>query len=216
MILGVVGFIGSGKGSVGDILHTYFGFEKQAFANTLKDAVSVIFGWDRNLLEGDTKESREFRDQEDPWWKSRIPGMTPRRALQLMGTEAGRNVFDNDLWLYALERQLDLSKDYIITDVRFPNEISFVRDLGGKIVRVQRGQNPPWYDYAVEWNTRGFPVDAIEYTFHNPQVMDKYPGIHYSEFAWIGQKVDAVIDNDGNFEDLREKVKELVDKFLVS
>ena len=64
MIIGVVGFIGSGKGTVGDLLKTEFGFHSISFASHLKDVASLLFGWDRNLLEGDTDESRSFRERQ--------------------------------------------------------------------------------------------------------------------------------------------------------
>ncbi len=61
MIVGLVGFIGSGKGTVGDILEQK-GFIKDSFAKPLKDACSVMFGWPREMLEGDTEVSRKWRD----------------------------------------------------------------------------------------------------------------------------------------------------------
>ena len=54
MIVGLVGFIGAGKGTVADLLVERHNFIKESFANSVKDAVSVVFGWDRALLEGDT------------------------------------------------------------------------------------------------------------------------------------------------------------------
>jgi hypothetical protein len=211
----VLGFIGSGKGTCGDILESDFSFKKDAFANPLKDAVAAIFGWDRDLLEGDTAESRIWRETIDPWWEKRVPGMTPRYALQLMGTEAGRNIFDSDIWLYSMERRMFSGNNYVITDVRFPNEMSFIRSLGGKIVRVKRGPEPLWYDYAAEWNFKISKIkDANDYMFHNPQIMDKYPGIHYSEFAWVGHSMDYVIENEGTIEELKLKVFEMVDNYI--
>jgi hypothetical protein len=64
MVIGLVGFLGSGKGTVADTLKLY-NFIPESFSNPLKDAVAIIFGWDRSLLEGDTKESREFRETVD-------------------------------------------------------------------------------------------------------------------------------------------------------
>ena len=51
MIIGLVGFIGSGKGTIADLLVERHGFFKESFANSVKDACSLIFGWDRAMLE---------------------------------------------------------------------------------------------------------------------------------------------------------------------
>lgn len=68
-IIGVVGFIGSGKNTVGNFLIDSLGYKQDSFAGPLKDCVSVVFGWDRQMLEGDTKESRAWRDSPDEWWE---------------------------------------------------------------------------------------------------------------------------------------------------
>ena len=58
MILGLVGYIGAGKGTVRDILVRNHGYHGFAFADALKDAVATIFTWPRGLLEGDSKIGR--------------------------------------------------------------------------------------------------------------------------------------------------------------
>ena len=65
MIIGICGFIGSGKDTIADYLVNLHGFRRESFANSLKDAVAQIFGWDRIMLEGRTKQSREWREQRD-------------------------------------------------------------------------------------------------------------------------------------------------------
>ena len=92
-IISVSGFIGSGKDTIADYLVTEFGFKRLSFAGTLKDAVAAIFGWDRDLIDGTTKESRIWRDQVDQWWSDRlgIPNLTPRYILQHIGTDVFRN-----------------------------------------------------------------------------------------------------------------------------
>ena len=72
MIVGLLGYIGSGKGTVSSVLVNEYGFRQDSFASTLKDACSAIFGWERHMLEGDTKESREWREQVDPWWEEKL------------------------------------------------------------------------------------------------------------------------------------------------
>jgi len=197
MFVGVVGFIGSGKGAVGDIL-SKLNFEKISFASHLKDVTSVMFGWDRKLLEGDTVESREFREKIDPFWSKKLNReFTPRLALQLMGTEVGRNVFGADLWIHALENKIDKDENYVITDVRFQNEIDWIRNQKGILIEIRRGELPRWYKVAALAN------DGCD---HSLGVMRDI-GIHESEWKWIGgQNVDHVIRNDGSLDDLEQSI----------
>jgi len=201
VIIGLVGFIGSGKGTVADLLVERHGYNKESFAGSVKDAVSTIFGWDRSLLEGDTIKSRAWREEPDAWWSKRMgKEFSPRLALQLMGTEAGRDIFHTDLWIYSVERRINPDKNYVIADVRFPNEIKMIQDLGGKIVRVTRGQKPEWYDTALETNSKQDYYGMAA----------KYPEVHYSEWAWIGCDNDTTISNNGSLEDLIIVVDSLV------
>lgn len=203
MLIGIVGFAGSGKNTVGDILVNEFGFHQVAFADAVKDAVAVIFGWDRDLLQGDTNESRVFREMEDEWWSERIPKhrpVTPRKMLQLMGTEAGRDVFDYDIWINATFREIErydaLIPDWVITDVRFPNEMNAVKKAGGIVIRISRGEEPEWFNEAKEAN-------LLERSF---MANERFHDVHYSEWAWIGHPVDFEIKNDGTIHDLKEKL----------
>ena len=213
MIIGIVGFINSGKGTVGDILVNEYDFKKFAFADPLKDATAAIFGWDRALLEGDTKESREFREKRDEFWSARLGwDVTPRKALQRMGTEAGREVFGDDVWIAALEKRIHNLDKVVVTDVRFQNEIEAIRSVGGKVIRVKRGVEPVWYPVAHQQNTNPpnramFREDMMDYA---------YPEIHQSEWDWIGSNFDAIILNEGTIEDLRGNVKEMLRAYTES
>lgn len=205
MIIGFVGFIGSGKGTVADILTHKYGFHKESFANAVKDAVAPIFGWDRRMLEGDTKESREWRETPDPWWSEKLgKPFSPRLALQLMGTESGRNVFHTDVWVLSFLRRIDPAKNYVLADVRFPNEIDLIRNNGGKVVRVKRGAEPEWYDTAEAYNVSTNWDGSMQH-------MKRYPNVHYSEWAWIGKSFDDEINNSTTLEDLEKKVVRLIE-----
>jgi hypothetical protein len=203
MIIGICGFIGSGKDTVADYLVNFHEFRRESFASTLKDAVASVFGWDRTMLEGRTKEAREWREQVDPWWAERLamPTLTPRWVLQYWGTEVCRKAFHDDIWIASLENKLRMSKDnVVISDCRFPNEIQSIRDAGGKIVWVQRGNLPDWYQTAVDANAG-----------HNYAVQDlKMRKIHASETAWVGTDFDTIIDNNRSIDDLYQQAKLIV------
>jgi hypothetical protein len=211
MIIGICGFIGSGKDTVADYLVNFHEFRRESFASTLKDAVAAVFGWDRTMLEGRTKEAREWREQVDPWWAARLdmPTLTPRWVLQYWGTEVCRRAFHDDIWIASLENKLRNSRDNIvISDCRFPNEIESLKQAGGSIVWVQRGTLPDWYEDAVSAN-QGNNVGL------NAMKMRK---IHASEWAWLGSDFDVVIDNNGSIDDLYRQSASLVvsDKIALS
>jgi hypothetical protein len=203
MIIGVCGFIGSGKDTIADYLVNFHEFRRESFASTLKDAVAAVFGWDRTMLEGRTKEAREWREQVDPWWAARLdmPTLTPRWVLQYWGTEVCRKAFHDDIWIASLENKLRNSKDHVvISDCRFPNEISSIKNAGGQIVWVQRGLLPEWYQIAVDAN-RGSNVALNDL---------KRLKIHASETAWVGTEFDAVIDNNSTIDALYQQAQTLV------
>lgn len=202
MIIGLLGFAGSGKGTAADILVSK-GFKKESFADPVKDAVAAIFGWERSLLEGDTDESRLFRETKDEWWSKRFNyDVTPRYMLQLMGTEAGRDVFHDKLWIHSMEQRVDRNENTVIADVRFANECDFIRSKGGFIVRVVRGKEPRWYDAALKHNKNG-----------SDEMKENFPDIHYSEWAWIGQKLDYLLDNNGSVIMLEGGIKHMLKCF---
>ena len=203
MIIGICGFIGSGKDTVADFLVNFHEFRRESFASTLKDSVAAVFGWDRTLLEGRTAEAREWREQVDPWWAERLdmPTLTPRWVLQYWGTEVCRKSFHDDIWIASLENKLRNSKDNIvISDCRFPNEIEAIKKANGVIVWVQRGALPEWYDDAVSANQgNNIGINAM-----------KLRKIHASEWAWLGSEFDHVIDNNGTIDDLFKQAQSLV------
>jgi hypothetical protein len=208
MIIGICGFIGSGKDTIADYLVNNHGFRRESFAGTLKDAVSAVFGWDRTLLEGRTKEARAWREQVDPWWAERLnmPELTPRLMLQLWGTEVCRKSFHDDIWIASLEHKLLASNDdVVISDCRFPNEIKAITNVGGKVIRVIRGPEPVWYDDAVAAN-KG--PTHIGWALGQDSL--RRLGIHPSETSWVGTEFNAVLDNNSTLDHLFNQVETLV------
>jgi len=202
MIIGVCGLIGAGKDTIADYLVNIHEFRRDSFAATLKDAVSAVFGWDRDMLEGRTRSSREWREKPDEWWSQRLgQDITPRWILQHWGTEVCRQAFHDDIWIASLENKLRNTRDHVvISDCRFPNEIQAIRSQGGTVIRVVRGPDPQWYSIAEHAH---YGVDGAWATLQTF-------GIHASETAWIGTHFDFVLDNNGSLDDLYQQINDLV------
>ncbi len=214
MIVGFVGLIGAGKDTAADYLVNFHGFRRDSFASTLKDAVAAVFGWDRVLLEGRTKEAREWREQVDPWWAERLgmPNLTPRWILQYWGTDVCRNNFHDDIWIASLENKMRKTKDNIvISDVRFPNEIKAIHNAGGIVIRIKRGPEPEWFDDAANMNAGRSNMSWLMSKTKIEQL-----GIHASETAWVGGNIDAVINNDGTIDDLFTAIRNQVSNLPVA
>jgi len=190
MIIGICGLIGSGKGTVADILVEEHGFKKLSFADSLKDGVAAMFDWPRHLLEGDTDESREWREIPDPFWTEETgKEISPRLVLQLVGTECMRDGFFDGIWVSLAKKKLIRFPDqkWVIPDTRFENEINMIHSIGGKIWRVKRGQDPAWFNSYRESNVE--PID-----------------VHPSEFKWVRSEFDQTVENNSTFEDLKNQI----------
>jgi len=208
MIVGISGYIGSGKDTVADYLITFRGFKRMSYAGPLKDAVSAIFGWERELLEGTTKYSREWRDTIDPWWAERldIKHLTPRWVLQQWGTEVGRRAFHDDIWIASIENQLRSVKDnVVISDCRFPNELKSIKRAGGITIRVSRGENPVWHDAALEY-CKGF----YSQNYKEAVKMLEEHKVHASEYSSVGLAFDHYIENNGTIDELHKKIDSII------
>lgn len=205
-LIGICGFIGSGKDTVAKMFVEQ-GCVQDSFAAPLKDMCASIFGWQREMLEGDSMDSREFRETADLYWtrKLGIDNFTPRLALQLLGTDIMRTHFSQDIWLNSLEyrirrqRQDDLC--VVVSDARFKNELNLIKELGGVVIHVKRSELPEWYEVAVHANNGSVTAKHTMET--------KYRHIHASEWKWVGFEFDYEIENTGTLTDLEASVLQI-------
>ncbi len=206
MLIGILGRMSSGKDTVAKELVETYGFRQDSFAATLKDITATIFGWDREMLSGSSPESRAFREEVDEWWSEKlgIPNFTPRLALQLLGTDVFRNNFHENIWVLSAMRRYQEGENVVISDARFPNEVQTIREMGGHIIRVDRGEEPVWWPCAKS-AALGVEEDI--------EVMETFYKIHASEWAWANETADELIHNNGTLEQLYSMVRLLDNKY---
>lgn len=205
MLIAITGLIGSGKDTIASHLVKNYEYERYSWAAPLKDITATLFSWDRDMLEGTTPTQREQREQTDEWWSNKLgKNWSPRVALQVMGTEVMRNALHQDIWILAGMQRIAGKQNVVIPDTRFPNEIAAIRDMGGVIWNVQRGELPEWYNNLTEWRN----LFGAEYTQKDLiRDMNKYhPNVHPSEYSWHGTKFDAVFYNNSTIDELAQSV----------
>jgi hypothetical protein len=133
MGIALAGFIGSGKSTAGEYLVKKYHFQRLAFADPLKDITAYLFGLPRDLLQGDTPESRAWREEFISDFNH-----TPRELLQLLGTDVCR--FLNDaIWLDLLMLRCRAER-IVVEDGRFVNELDMLRANGFITCRLVRDQ----------------------------------------------------------------------------
>ena len=127
MIIGLAGGKGCGKSSVARIMERKFGYEIMSFATPIKDMLRAMGLRDAELNDPVLKEITL-----DEYGKS------PREIMQLLGTEFGRDMIADDIWVTAMKRRIEPGVKVVIDDVRFENEARFIRDSGGSVLEVKR------------------------------------------------------------------------------
>lgn len=136
MLIGLAGAAGAGKGSVASVLVREHGFSEIAFADPLYEAVSAIL----QVPVGQLKD-RTFKEAVIDWI-----GKSPRELLQLLGTEFGRKVIGESVWVDAGMRRAASLRRYgenvVIADVRFDNEAEAILEAGGVVWEVTRRGAP--------------------------------------------------------------------------
>ena len=207
-VIAISGFANSGKSTVAEFLSREYGFMRISFAAALKDIVSITFGWDRARLEGKNAIDRHWREEPDPFWSERLGyPITPRYALQFIGTNVFRTYVHENIWvdmviakIHSLHAQNPNIK-IVIDDVRFLNERQTLRSIGAKFLTIDRTH--PDEQTNSEHN-------AVWRRAFNPSSLRVYSTLHPSEWEWLCDPLirqDTIIANTGSYDDLYAAVR---------
>lgn len=153
MIIGLAGYAQSGKSTVANILAEQYGFQRLAFADGIR---RCLFALNPVVPTEDGVVRLQDLVTQRGWEDAKVSFPEVRRLLQVFGTEVGRELFDEDVWVQELFKAMGSigSADYVIADVRFPNEVGAIRSAGGEVWRIVRpfttGVNNHISETAVE------------------------------------------------------------------
>lgn len=164
-LIGVNGYARSGKDTIANILVEQCGFKRVAFADKLREAAYALnptVSWDYKFgLAYGAKSITTLQAVIDEFgwdgYKKTGWGKAIRELLQRLGTEVGREILGDTIWVDAVLRDLDDDGLYVFTDCRFENEAEAVTNLWGHVWRVDRPGVGPANDHISEiglddWN----------------------------------------------------------------
>lgn len=215
-IIGISGKKGSGKDTFFKLFnkHSPYIYENSKFSDKLREIASSITGYSINYF-----YDRNMYDTYLEDWDMNI-----REILQKLGLEAMREGFDYDVWIKTFFANYHEENNYMITDVRFPNEIEAIQKHGGIVIRLDgRGDDDgdkhfsesaldgfDGYDYVVNNNGsikdyENEVIKLIDSLFTNkdfleyPVTLRKVPVGHYSKApGWI-EPIEVVVNSNMNF-----------------
>lgn len=153
MIVGITGLKRSGKDTLA-ACSVERGWKRYALADPIKEACKALFDWTPERIE-------LMKETTDERW-----GISPRRAMQVIGTEVFRLAlpdmipgFTDAFWIERMRMEYGRCDDMVVPDVRFPDEAQAIRDQGGKIIRIYRpgSKKDPHPSEAM--------VDSIKYDY---------------------------------------------------
>lgn len=124
-LVAFTGAAGAGKSTAARLLIDNHGYTLVKFATTLKNMMRAI-GLSEDQIEGNLKE----RPAQE------LCGMTPRYAMQTLGTEWGRNLIGYNVWTNLWSLEAVKHKRVVVDDCRFDNEADSVYGMGGTIIKI--------------------------------------------------------------------------------
>lgn len=177
-IIGISGKKGSGKDTFYKLFnkHSPYIYQNAKLTDKLREIASNITGlplsyfYDRN----------KYDTHLDIW------GMNIRQLLQKLGLEALRENFDYDVWLKTFFANYDKEENYMITDIRFPNEIEAIREHGGIVIRLEGRSEDDGDNHGSEHALNNF------------------------------NDYDYIIDNSGSIDNYENEILELIDQMFTT
>lgn len=118
-LIGLAGCAGVGKSTIARMLRVNLGYRRIAFADPLKEALSIITGLSLNHF-----YNIKLKEKQTEYGKS------PRQMMQMGGTEFVRNMINPNFWIIRMQKELNQffpNERIVVDDIRFENEADLIR-----------------------------------------------------------------------------------------
>lgn len=156
MIIGLSGYARSGKDTVAELLVLNYGFKRMAFADGIREALLAL-----NPILHDGYRLNELVQMYG--WEVAKAKDEVRRLLQVMGTEVGRKLINEDVWVWLLFNKINTDERIVIPDVRFPNEARMIEQQGGELWRINRHNHSAVNDHVSEHAMDNYMFQRVIY-----------------------------------------------------
>jgi hypothetical protein len=184
LVIGLSGVARAGKDTVGIVLQDLYGYEIKSFSDVLNKALIALNPWVIESSEGWLR----YADAVDLLGYEKAKEIPEVRALlQRMGTEVGRDLLGQDIWVDALFKDYKPGDKWAIVNVRFPNEFNAVKQVGGEVWEVTRPGYEPAQGHISDRALIGYHFD---WRVHNDgtvkdladSVMHYLDGVHTTTY----------------------------------
>ena len=176
LLIGLCGFAGAGKTTVGHHLENEYAFTPLAFADPIVNMLGALFA--------DADVPQAFMSERSLKELPTSLGHSYRHLAQTLGTEWGRHVLGADFWLRVAGRKLDQAlacgDNVVFTDCRFPNEAEWITSRGGVVVRVVHYEGP-----TCKWHESEAHADSLPAT---------HELINNGSIGTLHEQIDRLVD----------------------
>lgn len=156
MIIGLSGYARSGKDTVAELLCLNYDFRRVSFADPMREAILTL----NPKIDSITHVSHFV---EDYGWEIAKTNPEVRRLLQVFGTDVGRKMFGENVWIDMAFKGIQPEERVVIADVRFPNEAEAIKQRGGKVIRVNRHNHSAVNTHKSEIAMDNYMFDHVLY-----------------------------------------------------
>jgi len=164
------GYARAGKDTAVQVLHTE-GYKRVAFADIMRKFVETLNPIVHTDTIGPIRLAKVIDSYGWEGYKESIYRDEIRGLLQRLGTDCGRQLLGDNIWVESAFNALDPDNRYAFADCRFLNEAEAVRSRGGLVIRIERPGVGPANAHPSETSLDGYDFDYVVQNDNSHEVL---------------------------------------------